>query len=242
MAAENTQHLQLEEGEQIFTNCAIGGAVFVHVKDGRITKVRPIVFNEEDTEAWSIEAKGKTFTPPRKLSLGNYVCTMKSRIYSENRIQYPMLRVDFDPNGDRHVENRGKSGYKRITWDEALDEIAAKLLEHAANLRLEQHHQHQRAVAENLLKHPGKGGKTQEGGKKRCANQQQKALEHLAGAGIARKHDHLIDQHRDDQNIQQVVELRTIEDVPEERLELAEQRRHAATTSLSCDTLIITKS
>ena len=119
---------------------------------------------------------------------------------------------------------------------------AAKLLEHAANLRLEQHHQHQRAVAENLLKHPGKGGKTQEGGKKRCGNQQQKALEHLAGAGIARKHDHLIDQHRDDQNIQQVVELRTIEDVPEERLELAEQRRHAATTSLSCDTLIITKS
>ena len=99
MAAENTQHLQLEEGEQIFTNCAIGGAVFVHVKDGRITKVRPIVFNEEDTEAWSIEAKGKTFTPPRKLSLGNYVCTMKSRIYSENRIQYPMLRVAFDPNG-----------------------------------------------------------------------------------------------------------------------------------------------
>ena len=65
------QGVILEEGEQVFTNCAIGGPVFVHVKDGKITKVRPIVFDDNDTQPWTIEARGKTFTPPRKMSLGN---------------------------------------------------------------------------------------------------------------------------------------------------------------------------
>ena len=55
--------------EKIYTNCTVGGATFVHVKDGKITKVRPIVFDETDAQAWSIEARGKTFTPPRQTSL-----------------------------------------------------------------------------------------------------------------------------------------------------------------------------
>ena len=55
--------------EQILTSCTVGGATFVHVKDGKITKVRPIVFDETDAPAWSIEARGKTFTPPRQTSL-----------------------------------------------------------------------------------------------------------------------------------------------------------------------------
>ncbi len=119
--------VELEPSEHVFTNCAIGGAVFVHVKDGKITKVRPMVFGDDDTPAWTIEARGKKFTPPRRTSLGNYVVSMKGRIYCENRIQYPMRRVDFDPNGDRHVENRGKSGYVRITWDEAFDLLESEI-------------------------------------------------------------------------------------------------------------------
>ena len=31
-----------------------------------------------------------------------------------------MKRVDFDPNGERNPQNRGKSGYVRISWDEAI--------------------------------------------------------------------------------------------------------------------------
>ena len=100
--------------EQILTSCTVGGATFVHVKDGKITKVRPIVFDETDAPAWSIEARGKTFTPPRQTSLNPYIVTQKSRIYSENRIKYPMKRVDFDPKGNRNQQNRGKSGYVRI--------------------------------------------------------------------------------------------------------------------------------
>ena len=39
---------------------------------------------------------------------------------------YPMKRVDFDPNGERNPQNRGNSGYERISWDEALDIVAER--------------------------------------------------------------------------------------------------------------------
>ena len=38
-----------------------------------------------------------------------------------------MIRVDFDPNGERHPENRGKSGYRRVSWEEALDLVASEM-------------------------------------------------------------------------------------------------------------------
>src|SRR6195256_4881011 len=44
----------------------------------------------------------------------------KSIIYSPDRLLYPMKRVDFDPNGARNPQNRGKSGYVRISWEEAI--------------------------------------------------------------------------------------------------------------------------
>ncbi len=34
-----------------------------------------------------------------------------------------MKRVDWDPNGERNIQNRGVSKYKRISWDEAVDLI-----------------------------------------------------------------------------------------------------------------------
>ena len=51
----------------------------------------------------------------------------KKRAYSPNRIKYPLKRVDWDPNGERNPQNRGKSKYKRISWDEAADIIASEL-------------------------------------------------------------------------------------------------------------------
>ena len=47
-------------------------------------------------------------------------------IYSKDRNLYPMRRVDFDPHGDRNTQNRGVSGYERISWDEALDIVTGE--------------------------------------------------------------------------------------------------------------------
>ena len=114
-------------GEQIFTNCTNQGPIFVHVKDGRITRIRPIVFDETDAPSWTINVNGRKLSPPRKATVSPGVLTERSRVYSEDRIKYPLKRVDFDPGGDRHPETRGKSGYERISWDEALDIVADEM-------------------------------------------------------------------------------------------------------------------
>lgn len=46
--------------EQVFTSCTSQGPIFVHVKDGRITRIRPMVFDETDVPSWTIEVNGKT--------------------------------------------------------------------------------------------------------------------------------------------------------------------------------------
>ena len=51
----------------------------------------------------------------------------KKRVYSPNRIKYPLQRVDWDPNGERNPQNRGKSKFKRISWDEATTLIANEI-------------------------------------------------------------------------------------------------------------------
>jgi molybdopterin guanine dinucleotide-containing S/N-oxide reductase-like protein len=113
--------------EQILTQCTVGGPVFVHVEDGKITKIRPIVFNDTDAPSWTIEARGRKFTPPRKTTLNSYVVGERMRVYSENRIKYPYRRKTFDPRGDRHPDMRGRDEYIRISWDEALDTVTEEI-------------------------------------------------------------------------------------------------------------------
>lgn len=111
-----------------YTTGTNGGPVFVYVKDGKIIRITPIEFDDTDAKPWTIHARGKSFTPPRKATLSPFTYSMKSLIYSSNRLLYPMKRVDFDPNGERNCENRGISGYERISWDEALDIVANEII------------------------------------------------------------------------------------------------------------------
>jgi trimethylamine-N-oxide reductase (cytochrome c) len=117
----------LGKGVKRLTSNTNGGPVFVYVKDGRIIRITPIDFDDNDAQPWTIEARGKKFTPPRKTTLSPYSFAWKSLVYSPDRLLYPMKRVDFDPNGTRNCENRGISGYERISWDEALDTVANEI-------------------------------------------------------------------------------------------------------------------
>jgi trimethylamine-N-oxide reductase (cytochrome c) len=93
--------------------------------------MRPLQVAEEDLKPWTIEAGGKSYSPPRALRLAPTTLTERNRLGTDlnakNRILYPMKRVDFDPNGERNPQNRGKSGYVRISWDEALDIISTEM-------------------------------------------------------------------------------------------------------------------
>jgi molybdopterin guanine dinucleotide-containing S/N-oxide reductase-like protein len=113
--------------EKVFTSCTVGGPISVYVKDGKITRVRPLVVEEKDFKPWTIQAGGQKFTPHKKVTLSPVTLTERIKVYSEDRIKYPMKRVDWDPKGNRNQQNRGKSKYVRISWDEALDLVAGEL-------------------------------------------------------------------------------------------------------------------
>jgi Pyrogallol hydroxytransferase large subunit-like, domain 1 len=108
------------DGSMRYCNMTNGGPVFIHVKEGKIVRMTPIDLAEDDGASWTIEAKGVKLTPPRKTTLAPHGQNAKSIIYSPDRLLYPMKRVDFDPNGERNPQNRGKSGYVRISWEEAI--------------------------------------------------------------------------------------------------------------------------
>ena len=79
----------------------------VDVKDGKILRIRPMHYGEkyniEDMRPWKITARNgavlepTTHTCPSPLQYG-----YKKRVYSKNRVPFPLKRVDWDPDGDRH--------------------------------------------------------------------------------------------------------------------------------------------
>ncbi|HEY96947.1 MAG TPA: molybdopterin-dependent oxidoreductase, partial [Dehalococcoidia bacterium] len=103
----------------------------VDVKNGKLIRIRPFHFDwkykPEEWQPWKLEAHGKVFEPPMKSMVPPHGLAYKKRIFSPNRILYPLKRVDWDPNGERNPQNRGTSKYVRISWDEATDLIASEL-------------------------------------------------------------------------------------------------------------------
>ena len=118
---------EVGNGVMRYTSNTNGGPVFVYVESGKILRITPIEFDESDAAPWTIKARGRTFTPPRKTTVSPYTLVFKSMIYSPDRILYPMKRVDFDPKGERNCKNRGISKYIRISWEEALDIVANEI-------------------------------------------------------------------------------------------------------------------
>src|SRR5689334_16426093 len=118
---------KLRGGVTRYCNMTNGGPVFVYVKEGKILRMTPIDLSESDGASWTIEARGKKLTPPRKTTLAPHGQNAKSIVYSPDRLLYPMKRIDFDPNGERNPQNRGKSGYVRISWEEALSIVSTEI-------------------------------------------------------------------------------------------------------------------
>lgn len=119
---------KLADGTVRYVQMTNGGPLNVYVKDGRIVRTTIIEFGKDDPQTWEIRARGKTFRPRRRAYVAPHSLAMKSVVYSDDRILYPMKRVDFDPDGERNPQNRGRSGYERISWDEALDIVSKEIL------------------------------------------------------------------------------------------------------------------
>jgi molybdopterin guanine dinucleotide-containing S/N-oxide reductase-like protein len=127
-----------EESEKtVIKALALGGMLgggapcAVDVKDGKVIRIRPFhydwKYDAKQFNPWKLKRNGKVFTPIMKSQPSPFSLAYKKRTFSPNRIKYPLIRVDWDPKGDRHPENRGKSKYRRISWDEASTIIANEI-------------------------------------------------------------------------------------------------------------------
>ncbi|MBI2960357.1 MAG: molybdopterin-dependent oxidoreductase, partial [Betaproteobacteria bacterium] len=119
---------RMADGTTRCTTMTNGGPVYVFVKNGRVIRTTLIEYDEQDAPSWTVEARGKKFTPWRKAVVAPHSLVLRSLVHSEKRALYPMKRVDFDPEGERNPQNRGRSGYERISWDQALDIVSAEIL------------------------------------------------------------------------------------------------------------------
>jgi hypothetical protein len=80
---------KMTDGATRYCTMTNGGPLFVYVRDGKIIRTTPIEFDADDPESWSIEARGKVFTPPRNGALAPHAMNWKSMVYAPNRLQYP---------------------------------------------------------------------------------------------------------------------------------------------------------
>jgi molybdopterin guanine dinucleotide-containing S/N-oxide reductase-like protein len=105
-----------------------GGECAVDVKDGKIVRIRPFhydwKYDRESFNPWKITRNGRDYKPLFKSVPSPFSLAYKKRTFSPNRIKYPLKRVDWDPNGERNPQNRGKSKYQRISWEEASKILA----------------------------------------------------------------------------------------------------------------------
>ncbi|MBC8241495.1 MAG: molybdopterin-dependent oxidoreductase [Alphaproteobacteria bacterium] len=85
-------------------NCGGRCVVNAHVRDGRIARI------STDARRWNPDH------PPLQACARGV--GQIERTYHPDRLQYPMRRTG----------PRGSGQYERISWDEALDEVAAQLL------------------------------------------------------------------------------------------------------------------
>ncbi|WP_302964274.1 molybdopterin-dependent oxidoreductase [uncultured Adlercreutzia sp.] len=97
-------------------NCSCGSSrclLKVYVEDGVPLKIRT---DEEDED--SIEVPQRRACPRGRAQIGNMM--------SPARIKYPMKRKGWSPDNP-NGEMRGRDEWERISWDEALDYIAAEM-------------------------------------------------------------------------------------------------------------------
>lgn len=59
-------------------------------------------------------AQRQTTELSRKSQPGPFSLVYKKRVYSPNRIKYPIKRMDRDPNGERNPQNRGWPNLRNI--------------------------------------------------------------------------------------------------------------------------------
>jgi trimethylamine-N-oxide reductase (cytochrome c) len=137
MADEKMKKVDVKPDKTVLKSLALGGLlggggeVMVDVKDGKAVRIRPFKYDwkydPKQFNPWTIKRNGESLSPLMKALPGTFSLAYKKRTFSSNRIKYPLIRVDWDPKGERNPQNRGKSKYRRASWDEVTNIIADEI-------------------------------------------------------------------------------------------------------------------
>lgn len=96
-----------------------------HVSGSKIIRSLPF-YIPDDVRLYEIKTSRGTFSRPKKEVQMPLAFAAKRRVHSSTRVKYPLLRDDWSPDNP-NTEQRGRSGYRRISWDQALDIIVDQL-------------------------------------------------------------------------------------------------------------------
>jgi trimethylamine-N-oxide reductase (cytochrome c) len=102
-------------------------------KNGKLIRIRGFDYTKDYPEFKTFTREGrngKNWSSFHKTRLIPEIVSYKQRVYNSKRIKYPLQRVDWEPGGDPekiNSQNRGKSKFKRISWDEAAKIVASEL-------------------------------------------------------------------------------------------------------------------
>ncbi len=98
----------------------------VYSKDNKIIRQVPF-YIPENVRRWKIKTTSRgTFERPRKAPSYPVSFAWRQRVFSPTRVRYPLKRVDWSPEA-RNTQNRGKSKFVRISWDEAINIIVSEI-------------------------------------------------------------------------------------------------------------------
>ena len=96
-----------------------------HVSGSKIIRSLPF-YIPDDVRLYEIKTSRGTFSRPKKEVQMPLAFAAKRRVHSAARVKYPLLRTDWSPDRP-NTEQRGRTGYKRISWDQALDIVVDQL-------------------------------------------------------------------------------------------------------------------
>ncbi|WP_348267472.1 molybdopterin-dependent oxidoreductase [Edaphobacter paludis] len=94
-----------------------------------------VLVTVDEVSGRAVKLQGDPAHPVTRGFLCGKVAKYLDRVYSPDRLLYPMRRrlgAPKGPAGYGHAKGREADSFERITWDEALDEIAARLNKIAA--------------------------------------------------------------------------------------------------------------
>ena len=109
-----------------------GDPAAIDVKDGKILRIRPLHFEDkytkEEIKPWRSRRTARSSSPRSRATWPPTCSPTRSGSTPPTASSTPSSeRWTGIPNGGAQPQNRGKSKYMRITWDEATDLIADEI-------------------------------------------------------------------------------------------------------------------